>query len=119
MSYHVGKLWGETYGRSVAGHENQSTEVGGALVAQRACGIDEGAHAIGLQTRPEERGAPGDGGAGGLLGAEELLLGVGLLGALVRLTEERREDGELGGVVEGEAEGDGRGLDGGEIWGVG
>ena len=107
---------GATYCGSVAGHEDESTEVGGALVAQGAGGIDERTNAIGLETRPEERSTPSDGGTGGLLGAEELLLGVSLLGALVGLTEERREDRELGGVVEDGAEGDGRGLDGGKIW---
>ena len=107
---------GLTYCRSVAGHEDKSTEVGGALVAQSAGGIDERTHAVGLETRPEERSTPSNGGTGGLLGAEELLLGVSLLGALVGLTEERREDCELGGVVEDGAEGDGRRLDGGEIW---
>jgi len=44
----------KTYGGSVAGHKDQSAEIGGALVAQRARGVDEGTHAVGLQTRPEE-----------------------------------------------------------------
>ena len=105
-----------TYCRSVAGHEDEGTEVGGALVAEGAGGIDERTHAIGLETRPDERSAPSNGGTGGLLGAEELLLGVSVLGALVGLAEERRENRELSGVVEDGAEGDGRGLDGGEIW---
>lgn len=46
---------------------------------------------------------------------EVLLLGVGLLGAAVRITEDRAEDGERDGVVEGRAKGDSRGLDGREV----
>jgi hypothetical protein len=104
-------------GWGVAGGKDERAEVGRALVAEGAGCVDQGAHAIGLQGRAEERGAPGDGCAGGLLRAEELLLGVGLLGSLVGCAEERGENGELGRLVEAEAEGDGRGLNGGKILG--
>jgi hypothetical protein len=46
---------------------------------------------------------------------EVLLLRVGLLRAAVCVTEDGSEDGERDSVVEGRAEGDGRGLDGREI----
>lgn len=46
---------------------------------------------------------------------EVLLLGVGLLCAAVGITEDGAENGEGDGVVEGRAESDGRGLDGGEV----
>jgi hypothetical protein len=38
---------------------------------------------------------------------------------VVGVAEDGAEDGEAGGVVEDCAEGDGGGLDGGEIWGGG
>ena len=102
--------------RGGGGGEDEAAQVGGSLVAQGAGGVDEGADAVALKGGADEAGAPGDGGTGGLLGAEELLLGVGLLGALVGLAEERREDGQLDAVVEEGAQRDGRGLDGGEVW---
>ena len=46
---------------------------------------------------------------------EVLLLGVGLLRAAVCVAEDGTEDSEGDGVVEGRAESDGRGLDGGEV----
>ena len=105
----------ETYGRSIAGRKDETTEVSSALIAEGAGGVDESADAVRLQRGAEERGTPRYGGAGRLLGPEELLLSVGRLGALVGLSEERREDGEFGAVVEESTEGDSRGLDGGEV----
>lgn len=49
---------------------------------------------------------------------EVLLLGVGLLGAAVGITEDGAENCQGDGVVEGGAEGDGRRLDGGKVCGV-
>lgn len=92
-----------TYTGSSSSEEDQTTQVGSALVAQGTSGIDEGADAVTLQRGADERGAPGEGGAAGLLGAGELLLGVGGLGALVGGAEQRGEDGELNTVVEGGA----------------
>lgn len=46
---------------------------------------------------------------------EVLLLGVSLLCAAVGVTEDGAEDSEGDSVVEGRAESDGRGLDGGEV----
>ena len=37
---------------------------------------------------------PGSGGAGGLLGLEELFLGIGGLGTVVCITEDRAKDGK-------------------------
>ena len=82
----------KTHGRSTRGGENEATEVGSTLVAQRAGGIDEGTHSVGLEGGAHEGGTPGDGGRGGLLGVDEFLLGVGLLGSLVGLAEEGAQD---------------------------
>lgn len=100
---------------SGGGGEDEAAEVGSALVAQGAGGVDQGADTVGLQGRADEGGAPGDGGGRGLLGLDKLLLGVGGLGAVVGLAEEGREDGELNAVVEEGAEGNSRGLDGGKV----
>ena len=101
--------------RSRRSKEDQATEVRGALVAERAGGIDERTHAVRLDGGADEGSAPCGAGGGGLLGLEELLLGVGGLGLAVCVAEERAEDGEGCGVVEDGADGDGRGLDGREV----
>lgn len=106
----------ETYTGSSSGSEDETAEVGSALVAQGASGVDESSDTVGLETSADERSAPGNGSAAGLLGLEELLLGVGGLGALEGLAEEGGEDGELDAVVEDQAEGDGRRLNGGEVY---
>lgn len=97
------------------GGEDEAAEVGGALVAQGGRGVDEGPDAVALEGGADEGGAPGGDGGGGLAGLDELLLGVGELCALVGLAEDGAQDGQLDAVVEDEAEGDGRGLDGGEV----
>lgn len=84
-------------------------------MAQGARGIEQSAHAVALQGRTDERGAPGDGGAAGLAGADELLLCVGGLCALVGLAEDGGEDDEVDAVVEEGAEGDGGGFNGREV----
>ena len=104
-----------TYTWSGAGEEDQAAQVGGALVAERAGGIDEGADAIRLDGGADERGTPGRGGSGRLTGLEHLFGAVGGLGALVGLLEQRGQDGDAGDLVEGDADGDGGGLDGGEV----
>jgi hypothetical protein len=83
---------GRTHGRGRRGHEDEPAEVRGALVAEGAGGVDQGADAVALESGADESGAPGGDGRRGLLGADELLLGVGRLGALVGLAEEGRED---------------------------
>ena len=98
-----------------AGEEDQRAEVRSTLVAKRASGIDEGTNTVRLDGRPDEGGTPCGGGGGGLLGLEELFLGVGGLCLAVCLAEHRAEDGEGGGVVEDGAERDGRRLDGREV----
>lgn len=89
-----------TYTRSSGSGKDETTEVGSALVAQGAGGVDEGANTITLEGRADKGGAPGDGGRGRLLGLDELLLGVGELGALVGLAEDGAQDRELDAVVE-------------------
>lgn len=78
----------KTYGRSRRGKEEQAAQVSGALVAQGARGVDEGADAVRLQRRADQGRSDGDGGPGGLLRAQELLLSVSDLSALVGLAEE-------------------------------
>lgn len=97
------------------GGEDESTEVGGALVGESACGVDQGTNTVGLEGRTDEGGTPGGGSRRGFPRLEELLLGVGRLGLLPGLAEERGEDAELEGVVEDGAEGDGGRLNSGEV----
>lgn len=68
-----------------------------------------------LDTGAEDRAAVESGGRGGVARLEELFFAVGGAGALVGLAEDGREDSEVGDVGENRAEGDGRGLDGGEV----
>ena len=105
----------ETYRRSRASEEDQSTEVRSALVAERAGGIDQCTDAVGLDGRSDEGSAPRSAGGGGLLGLEEFLLGVGGLGLAVGFAEERAQDREGGGVGEDCAERDRGRLDGREV----
>ena len=111
------QLRDETGGRG--GSEDETAEVGGAAVAEGAGGVDEGADTVRLEGRADEGRTPGHHDRGGLTRLGKLLLAVGDLGALVGLAEERGHDGQLGGVVEDGAEGNGRGLDGGKIWEAG
>lgn len=108
-----------THRRRRASKENQRPQVRSPLVAQGARSIDERANTVRLQRGADDRGSPCGGGRGGLLGLDELFLGVCGLGAVVGVAEDGAEDCEGGGVVEDRAEGDGGGLDGGEIWGGG
>lgn len=87
-------MWRRTHYRSRGGHEEQTAQIGGTLVTQGAGGVDEGADAVSLQGRADEGGAPRDSSRRCLLGANELLLGVGFLGALIRLAKKRGEDWE-------------------------
>jgi len=95
--------------------EDQATKIGSTLVAKRASCVDQGTDTVGLDGRANERGTPCGCGGGGLLGLEELLLGVGGLSLAVGLAENWAEDREGDGVgVEG-AERDGRWLDWGKV----
>ncbi len=78
--------------RRAGGEEDQCSQVGGALVGQRAGGVDQGADAVGLQAGAKEGGAPGNGGRGGLFRLDKLLGVVGRLGAAVSIAEDRLED---------------------------
>ncbi|KAI6763737.1 hypothetical protein HG530_007526 [Fusarium avenaceum] len=103
-----------TYTGSGGSKEDERSEVSSALVAQGASGVDESTDTVGLESRASEGRTPGESSTGSLLGADELLLGVGGLSALVGLAEDGGEDGELNTVVESSAQGDSGGLDGGE-----
>jgi hypothetical protein len=104
-----------TYTGSGGSKEDERSEVSSALVAQGASGVDESTNTVGLESRASEGRTPGESSTGSLLGADELLLGVGGLGALVGLAEDGGEDGELNTVVESSAQGDSGGLDGGKV----
>ena len=103
------------YGRSGGGSEDQTTEVGGALVGEGTGGVEKSTNTVGLEGRAGKGSTPGSGGRSSLLGLEELLLGVSGLGLAVGVAEDGAEDGQRGEVVEGSADGDGRGLDGREV----
>lgn len=114
--YVVKSVYDATYRRSRAGEEDQAAEVGGALVGESASGVDEGTNTVRLDSRADEGSTPGGGGRGGLLGLEELLLGVGGLGLTVGVAEDGAENGKGDGVVVDGAEGDRGGLNGREVW---
>lgn len=111
--------WEKTYAWSRGSGKDQGAEISRPLIAESSCSVDEGTDPVRLEGRADERRAPRNGGAGGLLRLEELLLRVGGFGPLVGRAEERRHDGEFGGMVEDGAEGDSRWLDSGEIYGKG
>lgn len=110
-----GKRLEKTYTGSRSSEEDETTEISSTLVAQSTSSVDQSTDTVRLESRADERRTPGEGSAAGLLGADELLLGVGDLGALVGGTEDGGEDGELNTVVKGRAEGNGRGLDSGKV----
>lgn len=105
-----------TYAGSRGSEEDERTEVSSAFVAESTGSVDQSTDTVGLEGRADKRRSPGEGSTAGLLGSDELLFGVGGLGALVGLAEERGEDGELNAVVESSAEGNGRRLNGGEVF---
>lgn len=107
---------GETYARSCASKKDQGTHVRRTLVAQYASGHKQSTDAIGLKGTASEGGSPGCCSAGSLLRLGKLLLGVSGLGAVVGVAEDGSEDGERDEVGIGGAEGDGRRLDGWEVW---
>jgi hypothetical protein len=100
---------------SRGGGEDESTEVSSALVGQGASGVDESTDTVALESGAQEGGAPGNGGVGGLLGLDKLLAAGRGLVAVVGLAEDGGQDGELNTLVEGQAKGDGRGLDGRKV----
>jgi uncharacterized membrane protein len=79
--------WEKTYSWSRSGHEDNTAKVGSSLIAEGAGSVDQGADAVGLEGRANERGTPGDGSRASLLGSEELFLGVGNLSSLVGLAK--------------------------------
>ena len=93
----MGRGGQKTHSRSRGGEEDQAAEVGGALVAEGAGGVDEGADAVGLQRGAHERRAPGRGGRRRLPRPQELLLRVRRLRPLVRLSQKRSEHCAPGG----------------------
>ena len=97
-----------TYGRSSGSEEDQRAEVSSTLVGESAGSVDESTNTVRLNGRADDGATPRSGGGGSLLG-------VGLLCAAVGVTKNGAENGKGDSVVEGRAEGDGRGLDGREV----
>jgi len=113
-----GPLLGENLGDNRWGgrsEEDQGAEVGSTLVGESTGSVDEGADTVGLDGRTDNGATPRGSSGGGLLRVEELLLGVGLLRPAVGVSEDGAQDCERDGVVEGCAESNCRGLDGGEV----
>lgn len=108
------RVW--TYAWSGASEEDQAAEVGSALVAEGASGIDQSSNTVRLDGATDQGRSPSGGSAGGLLGFEEFFLGVGGLGAVVGVTEDRAEDGERDGVIEDSAQSDSARLHGRQVW---
>ena len=104
-----------TYGWCGAGHEDQATQVGSALVAECAGGVEKRTNTVCLDTGADEGSAPCSGGGGSLLGLEELLLGIGGLGLAVCVAEDWAEDGEGDTVGEDGTERDGGRLNRGKV----
>jgi hypothetical protein len=65
-----------------------------------------------LNGRANDRRAPAGSSGGSLSGLDELLLAVGCFVSVICIAKERGEDGEGGGLVEDNAEGNSRRLDG-------
>ena len=57
-----------TYAWCGASHEDQTAQVGSALVTQSTSGVDQSTNAVGLNRATDEGGTPCGGGSGGLLG---------------------------------------------------
>ena len=108
-----------TYGRSSGSEEDQGAEVSSALVGEGAGGVDQSTNTVRLDGSADNGATPFGSDGGTILAAQELLLGVGLLYAVVCFTEDGAEDSQGDGVVESRAESDGRGLDGREVWSMG
>lgn len=103
--------YGGTNLRNGGSSEDQASDVGGSLVREDAAVVENSSDSVGLDTGADKGSAVEDSGGGGFLALDELFLRVGMLGTTVGLSEEGGEDGEVRGVVERSAEGNGRGLD--------
>jgi hypothetical protein len=105
-----------TYGGGGRCEEDQRAEVGSSLVGESASSVDQSTDTVCLDGRSDDRATPRGGSGRGLLAVKVLLFGVGLLRAAVGITEDGAENGERDGVVKGRAKGDGRRLDGGQVY---
>lgn len=109
-----GKKWW-THGWRVGGEKDQTAEVSSSLVAQGAGRVDESGDTISLDGRSHDAATPAGGSGGSLLGLEELLLAVGGLGAVIGVAKEGGQHSCRADLVEDDAKGNRRGLDGREI----
>jgi len=104
-----------TYRWRSRSEEDQRAEVGSALVCEGTGSVNESTDTVGLNGRADDGAPPRCSSSGSLLAVEVLLLRIGLLCAAVRVAKYRAEDSEGDSVVEGRAEGNGRGLDRGKV----
>ena len=105
----------DTHARRSARQEDQRSQVGSTPGAQGSSRDHESTNAISLDNTTNDGGTPSCGGTGGFLGLEKLFLAVGGLGPVVRVTEERSENGKRCRMREDGTGSDGRGLHGWEI----
>lgn len=105
----------KTHRRRRAGEEDKTTQVRGALVAEGASGVEKRADTVRLHGAAYQARAVAGRRRRGLLGLEELLLGVGCLRLPVRVAKDGTEDRQRDRVRVDGAEGDSRGLNRREV----
>lgn len=106
---------GITYAWSRASEEDQCSEISSTLIAQGTGSINQSSNTVSLNGTANERATPSSGSTGSLLRLDEFLLGVGGLGAVVGVTEDWGQNTQGGSVGEKCSQGNGRGLNGGEV----
>lgn len=104
-----------TYAWSGASKEDQTAQVGGTLVAEGTGCVDQSGNTVGLDSTADQRASPRGNSAGGLLGLQELLLGVCSLSTVVGVTEDGGKDAQGSGVGEDSSQRNGGGLHGREV----
>lgn len=83
----------KTHRRRRAGKEDKTAQVRGALVAEGAGGVEKRAHTVRLHGAAYQARTVASRCRRGLLGLEELLLGVGCLRLPIRVAKDGAEDG--------------------------
>lgn len=101
--------------RHTRDRKDHSTQPRRTPIAECSGSIQKRSESVGLDSGADEGGAVDGDDGGGLARADELFLRFGVFGTAVGLPEDGGHDSQVGGVGEDGAEGDGRGLDGGEV----
>ena len=104
-----------TYAWCGGGHEDQTAEVCGSLVAQSTRRVDESSDTVCLDAASNYGSTPRCCSTGSLFALKEFLLGVGSLGTVIRITKDGCKNGKRDGVIEDGAHGNSRGLDWWEV----